>query len=420
LADEALYGLLGEIITEIEPFTEADRPALLAHAISGIGALLGPHAHAIAGDAPHPARFFTALVGETSKGRKGSASKPIERLLTIADPYFADRISEGLSSGEGAIWQVRDAIYRRDRNGEEVLADPGIDDKRLWLIESELASTLRVLGRDGNTLGGIVRKAWDTGTLKSLTKNTPAKATGAHIAITGHVTREELLRYLDRSELVNGFANRFLWFCCKRARPLPDGEQVPEEILSKLAYRMRLVKEWAVTERTLRRDPVAAATWSEVYEELSEGKPGMFGATTNRAEAQVLRLSNLYAVLDCSEAISADHLLAALAVWKYAEQSALWLFGDAIGDPMADQILTALRQGERDRTWLYEVLFAKNAHSAMIGAKLSLLARLGLADMRTDSAEGGRGRPREIWFATGRHRLNPLNTSNTYRVQVTR
>ena len=40
------------------------------------------------------------------------------------------------------------------------------------------------------------------------TKNSPAPATGAHISIVGHMTHDTLLRYLDRSELANGFANR--------------------------------------------------------------------------------------------------------------------------------------------------------------------------------------------------------------------
>ena len=46
-----------------------------------------------------------------------------------------------LSSGEGVIWAVRDAIYKAVRKKgkgnhtdvtEEVLADPGIEDKRLF------------------------------------------------------------------------------------------------------------------------------------------------------------------------------------------------------------------------------------------------------------------------------------------------
>ena len=127
------------------------------------------------------------------------------------------------------IWQCRDAIYRWEKQKgadepEEVLVDPGLEDKRLWVVESEFASVLRVAQRDGNTLTAIIRRAWDRDDLRTLTKNNPATATGAHIGIIGHVSRDEFLRYLDRSELANGFANRFLFFAVKRARLLPDGE----------------------------------------------------------------------------------------------------------------------------------------------------------------------------------------------------
>ena len=37
------------------------------------------------------------------------------------------------------------------------IVDPGIEDKRLWVVESEFATTLRVMQRDGNTLTAIVR-----------------------------------------------------------------------------------------------------------------------------------------------------------------------------------------------------------------------------------------------------------------------
>ena len=62
-----------------------------------------------------------------------------------------------------------------------------------------------------------------------------------------------------------------------------------------------------------------------------------------RAEAQTMRLACLYALLDRSEKVRAEHLVAALALWTYCEASARWIFGDELGDPVADEILDALR-----------------------------------------------------------------------------
>ncbi len=65
---------------------------------------------------------------------------------------------------------------------------------------------------------------------------------------------------------------------------------------------------------------------------------------TSWAEAQVVRLQFIYALLDCSKMVTEPHLRAALALWKYAEQSVPFIFGDSLGDPSANELLKALRK----------------------------------------------------------------------------
>ena len=92
----------------------------------------------------------------------------------------------------------------------------------------------------------------------------------------------------------------------------------------------------------LRRDPAAAALW-QVYGPLSDGRPGLLGAMTARAEAQVMRLAALYALGERSSVVRCVHLQAALALWRYCFDSARYIFGDTLGDFTADTILQALR-----------------------------------------------------------------------------
>ena len=61
-----------------------------------------------------------------------------------------------------------------------------------------------------------------------------------------------------------------------------------------------------------------------------------------RAEAHVTRLSLLYAMLDRSPTVTIDHLTAALALWQFSEDSARYIFGEALGDPVADRLLEIL------------------------------------------------------------------------------
>ncbi len=394
----ALYGLPGDIVRALEPYSEADPVALLMHTLVGAGAAVGPQCYALAGDARHPGRLFATLVGETSRGRKGSAQHPTERLLRLADSSFAASV-EGLSSGEGLIWAVRDPIEKvgrgADRHPEIVVIDPGVADKRLLVVETEFSAPLRIAVRDGNTLIATLRRAWDGRELRTLTKVSPAVATGAHICLVGHITRDELLRCLDRTDLGNGFANRFLWPLVRRSKLLPDGEAVPQHVIEPLARRLAEVVRWAAEERVLRRDDEASEVWRSVYGALTAGRAGLLGSVLSRAEAQVLRLSVLYAVLDMSTHISAEHLLAALAVWKYAEVSAEIIFGDAVGDPVADAILAALRrQGELTRTDIGNLL-GRHPDRRRVDVALNALLQGGLAVSEVNRDTGGR--PQEIW-----------------------
>ena len=68
---------------------------------------------------------------------------------------------------------------------------------------------------------------------------------------------------------------------------------------------------------------------------------------TARAEAQLLRLSVLYAVLDGTNVVDVEHLDAAWALWSYCEQSAFYIWGDASGDPDVDRLVAAVAAAGR-------------------------------------------------------------------------
>jgi hypothetical protein len=248
------------------------------------------------------------------------------------------------------IYQVRDA------NGE----DPGELDKRLLLIEPEFASTLKAMERQGNTLSPKIRDAWDHGNLSPLTKIERTTATNAHISIIGHITPYELLRSLSATERANGFANRFLFALVKRAQYLPSGQGAPTAILQPYFARFERVLGSARLRGQIARDDEAEELWAEMYRSIEAEHPGLTGAILGRGAAQVLRLSLLYSLLDEREilcpapAIRSTHVLAAIALWDYCKASVLYLFGDAVGDAVADRLLRRFRP-MRKVILLYEV-----------------------------------------------------------------
>ena len=113
------------------------------------------------------------------------------------------------------------------------------------------------------------------------------------------------------------------------------------EILN-LAKKVGEAVKFSRTIGELRRDSEAKQLWREVYPELSEGKPGLLGSLTSRAEAQVMRLACLFALLDLSDTIKLEHLSASCSLWAYCEQSARYIFGESLGDPLADEIKRVL------------------------------------------------------------------------------
>jgi uncharacterized protein DUF3987 len=407
LAPQAFHGIAGEIVRAIEPHTEADPAALLIQFLVGFGNLTGRGTYTVVEADRHGCNLFAAIVGVSAKGRKGTSLGHIKRVLErVEEKWATERIQGGLSSGEGVIWGVRDPIEKqepiRDSNKQitgyqAVQVDAGVSDKRLLIVEAELASALRVMGREGSTLSPLIRQAWDNGDLRVLTKNSPAKATGAHISIIGHITRDELLRFLNSTETANGFANRFLWVCAKRSKMLPDGGRIHEVDFSTIVQRLGSAANDGQNAGELLRDEAARKIWREVYPSLSEGKMGMFGSATSRGEAQVLRLALVYAVLDKARAIADDHLLAALAVWDFCEASARYIFGDTLGNPEADKILQALRAAPDGltRTAIRD-LFERNRNASEINVALTALEERGLA-RRVSEVTGGR--PIERWIA---------------------
>src|SRR5208282_601088 len=126
---------------------------------------------------------------------------------------------------------------------------------------------------------------------------------------------------LSNNDKVNGFGNRNLWLCVQRSKLLPDGGDWGRLDLGSLVNRLKEVVEFARGVGEIRRDAEAAAMWHEVYGQLVGERSGLFGALTSRAEAHVLRLSCIYALLDRSTEIRRPHLEAALALWKFCEDS---------------------------------------------------------------------------------------------------
>jgi hypothetical protein len=390
-SEDAFHGPAGKFVTRTAPHTEADPMALLVQFLVAFGVAAGRDAYWPIEASRHHPNEFAVLVGPSGKGRKGSAWDHVEAVLVSAEPAFAgDGLVTGLSSGEGLIAQVRGPTDPNDR-------DAPVDKRRL-VIEPEFAQVMKVLAREGNTLSPVVRNAWDGKRLQTISRNSPLRATGAHIGIIGHITKDELLRYLAATELANGFFNRFLVIAVQRSKLLPLGGHLSGHDLDHVRDHVTDALDHAHHDRPLSFTDAARDQWIAIYPQLSAERPGMHGAAIARAEAHTARLALIYALLDASEQITDRHLTAALAVWTYAQASSAWIFGDSLGDPTADDIWTLAKDRPNgiSRTEVRD-LFSRNKKAREIDRALTALEDAGRLQRRTDS--DGRGRPAEVWIA---------------------
>jgi hypothetical protein len=397
LHPDAYHGLVGEIVAEVAPQTEADPAAVLVSLIAAAGAMIGDGPHVMIGAAKHPARIWPLIIGRTASGRKGESWAQTEQLLAEVDSDFvANRLSSGLSTGEGVI-----ACFA----GSDDQDDQSID-RRLLVIESEFARPLAAARRDGNTLSHVLRDLWDKGRADVMTRGQPLHCRGAHLVVIAHVTPRELLAKLTASDISGGLLNRFLPVLVQRPHLLPDPKAFD---VTHLGFVLGGRIANARTAGVLRRDDAAQALWGHAYNAIARDEAdGPLGEILARGAAYTMRLALTYALLDNATSIREPHLRAALAVWEYAAASARHVFADSGRKSDAEKLADFLADapGGRTRTEI-SAMFGRNKDARDID---EMIAELG-SDAATEeerNSSGGRPVKRVYWVGPSRTYLGSL------------
>ncbi len=395
----AYRGIVGEMVDLATQNSEADRVAVLGTVLVLVGAAFGRGPSVSVGDTLHHGRLFAAVVGESSRARKGTSEAPVRTFLEATTKYLHStvaplRLSPGpLSSGEGLAFALRDS--QKDKEGN--VTDKGVEDKRLAVVDGELGAVLRSMQREGNTISARIRSAWDGSDIEPLTKHDRLKVTKPHLCIVGHITRQELRPLLTASDIWNGFANRFLWLVVRRTKLVPRPSAMPADAVDQLGKRLAEAMMAAHALSDVPFTPAAEVMWDEAYRKLAAERPGLAGVVTARSEAQARRVALIYALLDNEKAVDVPHLEAALAVVEYAAASARLIFGEAEADPLLTRVLDALAGGPLTATELRKAL-SNHVSRAALNAALEHLQSVGrITGERVPTG----GRPRQVWKLTG-------------------
>ena len=343
LSEDAAPGWIGDFVRLACDHSEADPAAVLVTLLCRFAAEVGPGPFVNVGDAKHRGRTNAVIVGASSKARKGTSAKPVERLF--AEIPSGARCTPGpLSSGEGLIYAVRDEVQEFDKKTQEqIVVDPGVTDKRLFVLDEEFAAALNCTKREGNTLSAIIRGFYDDGNAEPLTKSVRIKATGAHVVIVTHIVELELVTLLNQVQMSNGFGNRFLWILARRQKlmalpsPMPDlAVDRIREIITERIHSARMLQRVTMSTK-------ATQLWIDAYPGLTMDYSGVAGSVVNRTEAHAVRLALIYALCAGHSQIEIDDLKASLALVEYSRKSAFKIFGGAPADKRKSKILDALQ-----------------------------------------------------------------------------
>lgn len=328
-----LYGLVGEVARAGSEGTEANPYAIAANFMAYLSCAIGRGPYLPIGNTWHHARIFVLHIGRSGRGRKGDAVSLVNRLDTalrqlreLAAPAVH---RGGLSSREGLVSLFHDGY----RNGKVEI--PAIQDKRLWVVESEFSNVLHQGRREGNTLSAALRDCWDGVCLKPATKSNRLFASHPHLCLSGAISPSELLALMRARELTNGFANRFLMIWAEREKIVPFPKATPQECVDSLAARILSILDFVQAERVSDRDHLqiglttqAQDLYARLYrgELIDESGGERVTALLERRAPMLLRLAMLLALCDLQTLVDVQHIQAAMGWIRHGVESAKFVF----------------------------------------------------------------------------------------------
>lgn len=330
----AYGGLVGECVRSLAAHTDASMAGLLASFLAVCGALVPASAHARGEQTSSP---FIALVGESGIGRKGTAMNRALGAARLVWPTqeVEDILLDGLNSGEALVAALHDQAEanRRYRRGDGPVVG--------LVFEEEFVNMLSSRARDGSTLDGKLRVAFDGGSLSNRKANDSKVVRSGYVlpALAG-ITPLELRQRLEKDSAHTGAANRWLYVpVVKRDEIVPDE---PPELEPHLNLSLKRAR--AESPRRLTVTPATARLVSEYAEHVTTTSAGVARDLVRRYGTIAVRLAMIHAAVERSPVVGVQHLERAIALTEYARRGIAWVFGQTIGSRDADLLLRHLRQ----------------------------------------------------------------------------
>jgi len=274
----SITGVVDEFVKSALPCTEADENSLVYQLLSALGNVFGTSAYAQFGADKHYPGLFQLIIGGTSTG-KGQAWSSVRALMDLVDPTWQNRCKYSAASGEGLVRVISEST----------------ENPCVFAILPEISVLLNSMNREGSTLSGYLRQAWDRMPLELNRARMSLTASEYLLSCLGHVTPAELTETMGNVDFYNGISNRFLWAAVKRSKVLPRMSRFPNfDAVSEKIKRLLLLPAPGLVQFS--ND--GAAAWDKWVYSLTEPQNPKLAAAVERTKPNALRLALLYSLLD--------------------------------------------------------------------------------------------------------------------------
>lgn len=418
LADEALYGPIGQAVREMCEGGAQDPAALLGSLLTQFGNALGDGVTTDKFGKPAP-RLFTLIVGDPGRGKGKSLNAVDELMARVAPSWVPQRkLADGMNRTSSTLfgWLPTQDFPNRDRRvmhveeeTERLLAAARFDD--------QIPQRLKVLW-DGKEIRLSQSYSHKVGG-EPVTETKVSTASGMY-SFLGHITPGQFAKVAD-GFAQGGLETRIMIVACDAEddswdEPAMASDTTAATLAEALtAWRRQtfatvfdtmLAGLKGTTELESKVIPISKAVlafkpsyWKDQYAngvEIPQAVERMFD--------NAARVALIYAIVDNAEEITEAHWRAAMAYWSYTALSAQVLFTTpdlikpvaGIREVMIDKLLVALTEARKSgegwvsQTEIIRTVFGGNRTTREIALWVTELGD----QVESRKVRGTGGRPR--------------------------
>jgi len=320
LPTAAWRGSFADYRDMVAPTTEAADAFHYAAFLQVFGCTIGRRLHVYHAGRQFP-NFYACLVGRSGLTRKDTTWSRAEGVLNDLHVYSEDDPSPPFKAVRGV------------RSFEGLLDELAGERKVRLIMLGELLSLFAKASQQ--SLSNIIPGLTEFYDMKDVI-NPPVHqkevkpAREPFLSIIAGTTQDWLRKALTERDIYGGFANRWLYFYGLPKEPMPNPPKMAQDKRNKLVQELNQVRDWtdSVPNGEIAISNEASKLFENYYREFYRrcDQPGLIPTLIVRIQDFVWKIALLYAADTMSEAISGDHLEAAIAVGDYLEASVAELF----------------------------------------------------------------------------------------------